>query len=245
MELRLRIIGNGRAGGSLAAALTGRAHVELLGRSDHSAAAHGVDLLVLAVPDGAIADCAATVAPGDAVVAHLSGATGLDALRPHARVASLHPLVSLPDAGTGAQRLRGAWMAIAGDPMIEELARLLDARTFQVDDERRALYHATASVAANHLVALLAQVERLAALAGVPPEPFMELAAGALANTSRVGAAAALTGPVSRGDWATVRRHLAALPAAERPLYLALAAQAAALAGRELPADLLRPADPG
>jgi predicted short-subunit dehydrogenase-like oxidoreductase (DUF2520 family) len=245
MELRVRIIGNGRAGGSLAVALAGVADVELLGRGAHSAAALGVDLLVLAVPDGAIAHCASAVASGDAVIAHMSGATGLDALRPHARVASLHPLVSLPDAETGARRLRGAWMAIAGDPLIEELARLLDARTFRVDDERRVLYHATASVAANHLVALLAQVERLAALAGVPAEAFMDLAAGALTNTARVGAAAALTGPVSRGDWETVRRHLAALPASERPLYLALAAQAAALAGSELPADLPRSAEPG
>lgn len=238
MELRVRIIGNGRAGGSLAGALAGRAVVELLGRGDHAGAARDCEVLVLAVPDAAIKGCAAAIEPGEAVVAHLSGATGLEALRPHARVGSVHPLVSLPDAATGALRLRGAWMAIAGDPLIDSLAALLDARTFRVDDEHRVLYHATASVAANHLVALLAQVERLAALAGVPAEPFMELAAGALANTAASGTAAALTGPVSRGDWDTVRRHLAALPAGERPLYLALAAQAATLAGRQLPADL-------
>ncbi len=238
MELRVRIVGAGRAGGSLAAALAGRAAVELLGRGGHAGAARGCDVLVLAVPDRAIAEVAAAIAPGEAVVAHMSGATGLDALRPHPRVASLHPLVSLPDAATGGSRLRGAWMAIAGDPLIDSLAALLEGRTFRVDDEHRVLYHATACVAANHLVALLAQVERLAALAGVPAEAFMDLAAGALANTATSGAAAALTGPVSRGDWETVRRHLAALPAGERPFYRALAAQAAALAGRELPADL-------
>lgn len=238
MELRVRIIGRGRAGGSLATALAGLAHVDLTGRGDHAGAANGCDVLVLAVPDRTIADCAAAVEPGEAVVAHMSGATGLDALRPHARVGSLHPLVSLPDADTGARRLRGAWMALAGDPLMVTLAALLDGRTFRVDDEHRALYHATASVAANHLVALLAQVERLASLAGVPPEPFMDLAAGAFSNTARSGAAAALTGPVSRGDWDTVRRHLDVLPTAEHTLYLALAAQAAALAGQQMPADL-------
>jgi predicted short-subunit dehydrogenase-like oxidoreductase (DUF2520 family) len=233
--MRVRIVGNGRAGGSLAGALDGRADVEVWGRRDLHDAARDVDLLVLAVPDRAIAPCAVEVEPTDAVVAHLSGVTGLDDLAPHRRVGSLHPLVSFPDATQGARRFRGAWMAVAGDPLLDELAHLLDGRTFHVADQQRALYHATACIASNHLVALMGQVERLAASFGVPAEPFLELAAGAMANTLATGAAAALTGPVWRGDWQTVRRHLAALDPAERPLYLALAAEAAALAGRELP----------
>lgn len=235
MTLRVRIVGNGRAGGSLAGALDGRAWVEVLGRGDLTDAARDVDLLVLAVPDRAIASCAASIEPADAVVVHLSGVTGLDALAPHRRVGSLHPLVSFPDATQGARRFRGAWMAVAGDPMADQLARLLDGRTFHVADDQRALYHATACIASNHLVALMSQVERLAASLGVPAQPFLELASGAMANTLATGAAAALTGPVSRGDWETVRRHVAALPSAERPLYLALAAEAAALAGVDLP----------
>ena len=231
-------MGRGRAGGSLAAALAGRAEVELCGRGDLSAAAQGTDLLVLAVPDREIAACAASAVPGDAVVAHVSGVTPLSALAPHARVASLHPLVSLPDASEGARRLRGAWMAIDGDPLIEELARLLGGRTFRVAEADRALYHATASIAANHLVALMAQVERLAASMHVPVRPFLDLAAGALANTAEAGAAAALTGPVSRQDWDAVRHHLGALPAEEHELYLTLARAAATLAGLGLPDDL-------
>ena len=238
MTLRIRIVGNGRAGGSLAGALEGRAQVEVLGRGDLTDAARDVDLIVLAVPDRSIAACAASIRPADAVVIHLSGVTGLDALAPHPRVGSLHPLVSFPDATQGARRFRGAWMAVAGDPAVDDLARLLDGRTFHVADDQRALYHAIACIASNHLVALMSQVERLATMLDVPAAPFLELASGALANTVATGAAAALTGPVSRGDWGTVGRHVAALPEADRPLYLALAAEAAALAGVELPAEL-------
>lgn len=233
--MRVRIVGRGRAGGSLATALDGRADVEQWGRGDLTGAARDVDVVVLAVPDRAIATCAAEIEPGDAVVAHLSGVTGLDALAPHRRVGSLHPLVSMPDATEGARRLRGAWFAVAGDPLIDELARVLDARTFRIADDQRALYHATACIASNHLVGLMGQVERLAASLGVPAQPFLELASGAMANTLASGAAAALTGPVSRQDWDTVRRHVAALPAGERDLYVALAAEAAALAGVTLP----------
>ena len=236
--LRVRIIGRGRAGGAFAHALRGAATVELLGRGDYEDAAVGVDMVVLAVPDAAIAAVAQAITPGDAVVAHISGATTLGALAPHRRVASLHPLVSMPDPVEGARRLRGAWMAVAGDPLIDRLAALLDGRTFRVDDEHRALYHATAAIAANHLVALMAQVERLAVLTMVPVEAFFELAVGALDNVVASGAAAALTGPVARQDWQTVRRHVAALPEAERSLYFALVEQAATLAGHGLPSDL-------
>ncbi|MHB1855508.1 MAG: DUF2520 domain-containing protein, partial [Acidimicrobiales bacterium] len=102
--------------------------------------------------------------------------------------------------------------------------------------ERRALYHATATVASNHLVALLGQVERLASELDLPPEAFIALARGSLDNVAALGAIRALTGPVARGDWETVQRHRAALPPRERDLYEALAAEAARLAGRDLPA---------
>ena len=74
----------------------------------------------------------------------------------------------------------------------------------------------------------------------MPPEAYLDLARATLDNVADLGAAAALTGPVARGDWATVRRHLDAIPAGERPAYRALAASAARLVGREdAPADLL------
>lgn len=221
-----RVVGPGRAGGALARALAdaGWRVDGPVGRDlDPSTATSGTRLLLLAVPDGAVADVASSLAPGDAVVAHVAGSLGLDVLAPHPRVGSVHPLVSLPDAELGARRLRGAWFATAGDPLVADVVRALDGRSVQVDDADRATYHAAAAVAANHLVALLGQVERLARGIGVPLEAYLDLARGALDNVAEVGPAAALTGPVARGDRATVARHLEALPEDERPAYAILA----------------------
>jgi predicted short-subunit dehydrogenase-like oxidoreductase (DUF2520 family) len=238
----VRIVGAGRAGRSLAKALDlgGWRVTEMLDLGDPvTGAADGVDVLVVSVPDGAVADVAAEVVPDlSTLVVHLAGSLTLDALAPHPRRASLHPLVPLPDPDSGAARLRGAWMALAGDPGVESMAAVLGGRAIRVADEHRAVYHAAAAIASNHLVALLGQVERVAAAAGVPLAAYLDLAGAALADVARLGPGAALTGPVSRGDWDTVRRHVAALPADERPAYLALAAAAARLAGTTLPADV-------
>jgi pantoate--beta-alanine ligase len=102
---------------------------------------------------------------------------------------------------------------------------------FEVAEEHRVAYHAAASVAANHLVALLGQVERIAATAEVPLDAYLPLVRATVEDVVAVGPAAALTGPVKRGDRQTVERHLAALDPAERPAYQAFADQAARLAG--------------
>jgi predicted short-subunit dehydrogenase-like oxidoreductase (DUF2520 family) len=226
-----RVIGPGRAGRSLAAALSEAPdweHVGFVSRGDDvTGAAHDVDLLVLAVPDDAIAAVAQAVEPvASTVVVHLAGSRGLDELAPHPRRGAVHPLMTLPDEARGAALLRGAWFAIAGDPLVEEVVRALDGRSFTVADDRRALYHAAACVAANHLVALLGQVERLAAAADVPFAAFFGIARAALDNTERLGPAAALTGPAARGDRDTIRRHLEAMPAEERGAYEAMVEQA-------------------
>ena len=194
-------------------------------------AAAGVDLLVIATPDEAVADVAAAVDPvPGTVVAHLAGSLGLDALAPHPRRAALHPLVPLPDSEAGGARLAsGIWFAVAGDSLAEKVVADLGGRAVTVADEQRAAYHAAAAVASNHLVALLGQVERVAAPTGVSLEAFLDMARAALGDVERSGPAAALTGPVARGDTATVRRHLAALDPTERPAYRALAAAAARL----------------
>jgi predicted short-subunit dehydrogenase-like oxidoreductase (DUF2520 family) len=231
---RVRIVGAGRAGTSLARALAtaGWDVAPLVRRGDDPAgAAAGVDLLVLATPDDVLADVARSVRPvGDTVVVHLAGSRGLDVLAPHPRRAAVHPLVALPTPEIGAERLVGAWFAVAGDPRAGEIVTTVGGRAFAVDDADRALYHATAVVASNHLVALMGQVERLAAAGGVPVDAYLDLAADTLANVRDLGAAAALTGPAARGDDATIRRHLEALPPAERPVYEALAAEARRLA---------------
>src|SRR5687768_3285947 len=118
----VRVIGPGRAGLSLARGLekAGWRVLDVLGRGDDvEGAAAGADLLVLATPDAAIPAVAAAVRPVDTcVVAHLAGALGLDALSPHPRRASIHPLRSLP---TTSSDLTGAWFAVAGDALAGEV----------------------------------------------------------------------------------------------------------------------------
>lgn len=232
---RVRIIGPGRAGTSLHRALT-RAHwpVEpLLGRGDDLVdAASGVDLLVIATPDVAVGEVAAAVAPRpEVVVAHLSGSLGLAPLAGHARVAVLHPLVALPDPDRGVDRLVGAWFGLAatGDPLVEEVVTELHGRVVRIEEDDWPRYHAAAVIASNHLVALLGQVERVAVSIGAPLDAYLDLARGALDDVVALGPAAALTGPVRRGDLATVERHLAALPPEEQTAYRTLAEEAARL----------------
>ena len=225
-----RVIGPGRAGSALQRALAsvdGWDARTPLGRGDPvTLAAHAIDLLVIATPDRAIAEVAAAVEPVDGVVvAHLSGACGLDVLAPHARRAAMHPLMTLPDAELGARRLRGAWFAVAGDPLVRDVVAALGGRAFAVANDNRAIYHAAACVASNHVVALLAQVERLAVSADVPFAAFFDLVRASVDNCAAIGPLRALTGPAARGDDATIERHLAAISEREHPSYRALVAE--------------------
>ena len=232
---RVQIVGAGRAGGSFRTALAdvGWSVDAPLGRDGGLVdAAHGADLVLIAVPDAAIAEVAAAIEPdGGCVVAHVSGSLGLAPLSMHPRRAVLHPLVALPDAERGASALHGAWFGLAadGDPLAGDVVRALGGTAVQVPEDGWARYHAAAVIASNHLVALLGQVERVAATLGVPLEAFLDLAEGTLANVRALGPAEALTGPVRRGDVATVARHLAALPDDERAAYEALSEEAARL----------------
>jgi predicted short-subunit dehydrogenase-like oxidoreductase (DUF2520 family) len=239
----VRIIGPGRAGGAFALALAAigwEVEPPVRRGDDLATAAIGVDLLVIATPDAVVADVAAQVLPAPGtVVAHLAGSLGLDALEPHPHRASIHPLVSIPRPDLGARRLReGAWFGVASNGpgparLVDEIITGFNARSVAIGDEHRVAYHAAACIASNHLVALLAQVERVAAAAGVPLEAFLDLVRGTIDNVEAMGTHAALTGPVARGDEITVARHLAALDPSERPGYEAMAAEARRLAGRE------------
>jgi predicted short-subunit dehydrogenase-like oxidoreductase (DUF2520 family) len=253
------LIGPGRAGATVALALVARGYTakSVAGRAPDtpsttataacldakpvlvSKAGRHAAIVIVATPDAAIEATALAVAPSlerNALVVHLAGSLGvgvfaaLQEIRPDVRVGALHPLQSLPSVSMGLERLPGSWAAIAGDPQVQELADALELRTFTLPESERARYHATAVVASNHLVALLGQVERLAASAGVPFEAFAPLAEASLMNAFGLGARAALTGPVARGDLATVVDHLRELPPSERDAYRALAREAARLA---------------
>jgi predicted short-subunit dehydrogenase-like oxidoreductase (DUF2520 family) len=138
----------------------------------------------------------------------------------------------------GAARLvSGVTFAVAGDPVARTLAGVLGGRVVEVDDDDRAAYHAAACIAANHVVALLGQVERVAASVGLDLESFLPLTRAAVDDVAELGPHDALTGPARRGDWATLSRHLDALPKDERTGYQAGAALATRLADqRTVPA---------
>ena len=257
----LALVGPGRAGTTIALALfeVGWQVTAVAGRSPDapstrtaaaclgadtslvSDAGRGAALVIVATPDRSISAAAQAVGPSiepGALVLHLAGSIGLDAfdalreLRSDVRVGAVHPLQSFPSSSTGIERVRGSWAAVAGDPQAAELARALGMRPFDLPDSERGLYHAAAVVASNHLVGLLGQVERLAAAAGVPFEAFAPLVRSSVANAFNVGPARALTGPVSRGDLATVEEHLRSLDPGERDSYRALAREVARLTGR-------------
>jgi len=227
MAATVRLVGAGRAGSSLAGALSqaGWEVQPILRRGDDlRKAAVAVDVLFIATDDLSIPIVAAEIEPvPSTLVVHLSGALGLDVLHPHPRRASMHPLVPLPDPATGAARLLGgANFAVSGDESIDAVVNSLNGRIVRVDPDSRVLYHAAACIAANHVVALLGQVERVAKLAGLRLEDFLDLSRMAIEDVARVGPAAALTGPAARRDWDTINKHRKALPSAELPFYDAL-----------------------
>ena len=208
------------------------------------------DLVLLTVPDGAVEAVAAALPwrPGQGAV-HCAGALGLEALSPVASAGvargCLHPLQAFPDPAGTPDRLHGIAVGIeAAEAGGSDLGALLEAlaldlgaaRTLRLEGVDRARYHAAAVLASNDVVALAAAAARAWVLAGLPageaPQSLGPLLAGAAEAVAALpeGAplAAALTGPVARGDLHTVRRHLDAL--ADEPslasLYRAL--------GREL-----------
>jgi predicted short-subunit dehydrogenase-like oxidoreductase (DUF2520 family) len=195
------------------------------------------ELVLLCVPDRAIAEVASGIPVGP-WIAHVSGATPLDALDPHTRRFCLHPLQSFSKE-RGAEQLDGVWGAVSAETdearaVARWLAEMLGLRPFDLEDDRRAAYHAGAAMASNYLVTLRAAAQSLLEAAGAPPEALDPLIRGVMDTGFE------LTGPIARGDWETVERHLAVIRA-ERPeleeLYLVLAEATARLAGRELPSD--------
>jgi predicted short-subunit dehydrogenase-like oxidoreductase (DUF2520 family) len=215
----VRVVGTGRAGGAIAARLAERGLTVVAGRE----ALADADLVLLAVPDSAIAGVAGRVPIGP-WVAHVSGATSLSALAPHARRFSVHPLQTLT-RDRGPEQLDGAWAAVTAetDDALEAarwLAETLGLHPFELADADKPLYHAGAAMASNFLVTLHAAAARLLEESSAPSEALVPLMTRTIENGF------VLTGPIARGDWSTVEAHLRALE--ERapdlvPLYRALA----------------------
>lgn len=210
------------------------------------------DVVILAVRDDAITDVARMLVATGLVnrhhtLVHCSGAvSAAEALAAVAGevggMAMMHPLRAIPDGRTAMRAMKGSTFGIEGDERgrrdAQALVAAMGARALELGGVEVAAYHAAAAIASNYLVVLLAQASELLAEVGIAPEQGSEalvaLAEGTLANLRERGVDAALTGPIRRGDRATVERHLAALSA--RPdvaqLYRALGRRAVALARR-------------
>jgi len=215
---RVQVIGSGRVGSAVAARLRERGVA--VGEDDPH-------VVLLCVPDTAIADTSRCLAPGRAWVGHVSGATPLAALDSHERRFSLHPLQTF-DRGGDPTQFDGAWAAITGETsealdVARTLAETLGLRPFELADGDRTLYHAGAVFASNYLVTL----QRAAVRLGVPAEGLVPLMRGTIDHGFE------LTGPIARGDWATVEAHKQAIrathPELER-LYETLAEATAQVA---------------
>ena len=224
---KVHVIGTGRVGSAVSARLGERG----------VALAADAGLVVLCVPDAAIAQAAQKIEPGP-WVAHVSGATTLAALAPHRRRFSVHPLQTFT-RGRGPEQLDGAWAAVTSES--EEaraagfwLAETLGLRPFELADESRPLYHAGAAIASNYLVTLHEVAADLLRAAGAPPEALVPLMRQTIDNGFE------LTGPIVRGDWETIEAHRQAIRAARpelQPLYDTLARATAQLGSEPQASD--------
>ncbi len=248
------IIGAGRAGTSLAAALQYADYEVFLHSRERKALPvsaeysfgnripwlERADVLVLAVPDALIPNLASRLAATGSlsdrhIVLHLSGAldeTVLSDLLPSgAALGSLHPFQTLTDAAWGPERIRGALAAVQGDEravlVATQIAESLGMYVVQIEADQKPRYHAAAVFAANYPIVIARIAERLLHDAGVEwPEArraVVKIMQGTVGNLAERGSVAGLTGPVSRGDAATVAKHIDALPEDLVEAYRALA----------------------
>lgn len=233
------IVGRGRVGRAVAAAL-GSAGIAVVGPTARGEAVPDADVILICTPDAEIAAVVGALGESTGFVGHVSGATALKASNVDF---GLHPLQTFA-GGEGREAFRGIGCAVAGRTraaldVATELALRIGALPFPIEDDHRAGYHAAASLASNFVVTLLAAAEQVAATAGLlAPDARKMLAPlvrGTVENWELHGPAAALTGPIARGDTQTVRRQRDAI-AADAPelltLFDALATITQALARR-------------
>lgn len=267
-RLRVGIVGTGRVGAVLGAALrrTGHRVVACSARSDLSRVraeallpgvpivgaqevAESCDLLLLTVPDdrltGVVSDLVPHVHAGQ-IVLHASGRHGLDVLGPLPSTipVAAHPVMTFTGTSLDLERLEdcpfGVTAPEAARPIAEALVIEMGGDPVWVDDDARTTYHAALAHGANHLVTLVAQTLDLLAAAGVedPARLARPLLSAALDNALREGDVA-LTGPVARGDAGTVRAHLADLEDADAATREAYLVLASATLDRAVASGLL------
>jgi predicted short-subunit dehydrogenase-like oxidoreductase (DUF2520 family) len=243
---RVSVVGGGRLGGAVAEALDA-AGIDVLGPFGRAELPAEADAVILCVPDSEIAVAARAAAGAAPLVGHTSGATPLSVIPGPPAAFGLHPLQTFA-GGEPPERFRGAGCAIAGSTpaalrCASTLAEALGMQPFVLADEDRAAYHAAASIASNFLLALQAAAEEVAAGAGMAPDHARSMLAplvrSTVANWEAHGPQRALTGPLVRGDEATVAAQREAVECVAPhllPLFEALVERTRALAGAEVAA---------
>jgi predicted short-subunit dehydrogenase-like oxidoreductase (DUF2520 family) len=277
-SLTAGVIGAGRVGASLGAALAAAGHRVVAAAAVSAAARHRIatmlpqaqnlpadqvaraatDLLIIAVPDDALASVVAGLAgvrclhPGQ-IVAHTSGAHGLAVLEPAralgARPLALHPAMTFTGTPADLARLKeGVSFGVTAPPdlavIVHDLVDDLHGQLEWIDEADRPLYHAALAHGANHLITLVNEAaDRLRDAGVAQPEKVLAPLLRAALENALAGGDAALTGPVSRADVGTVAKHVAALGQVapdSLPAYLALARRTA---DRAIAVGRLRPTD--
>jgi len=216
---------------------------------DYTEAARRGSFILITTVDDAIAPVCERIARGGAVgpgkkVVHMSGACGLDVLRSAketgASVACIHPIQSFADVRNAIENIPGSSFGVTADGEIEpwalQVVQDLGGRSFIIADADKPLYHAAACMASNYLVTLMHLVERIYRRIGLEGDDalraFWPLVRGTIRNIEAKGTVQSLTGPISRGDVGTVKKHVEAFEK-EIPeldgLYRALGLQAAAV----------------
>ncbi|HUP16080.1 MAG TPA: DUF2520 domain-containing protein [Acidimicrobiia bacterium] len=254
----------GRAGGALAIAADKASHrivgvvtrtgsmANRFSQSPYDADLPDADLLVIATRDDHIESTAVRLAPYARNIrgaVHMSGFKSIDVLAPFARsgigIGSYHPLQSLSDPETGARSLAGAWAGVTADEplfgLLTGLATSLGMVPFRLLDSVKPVYHAAASAASNYVVAALDLAGSLLESASIPFEAVAPLTRTAVSNAFVQGPRHALTGPIARGDWETVKGQLSGVARTQpdRLKQFRLMAEATAItAGKSLPEDL-------
>jgi len=260
MSYRFAVIGLGRVGSALLELMKDSGHVPKWVVTSKASISRpktfgaipdrpgDADVIFITVPDGKIGDIARDIALRwkedlkGRVFSHMSGQLTSDVLGPISKhggkVSSLHPLQSIMDTSQAKKSLKYSYFTVEGDPEAVSVARDIvqsfGARILEIKKEHKPLYHAAAVMVSNYLVTLLSNADDIFKEIGLSMEVLLPLVRGTIENVEKYGGSA-LTGPIQRGDWETVKAHLEMLTLSFPQmvdLYRTLGMYTARLAGR-------------
>lgn len=190
-------------------------------------AAQEADCILITTPDDAISSACQEIALCQAIkgkfVFHMSGAGGLDLLesanKAGAAIASIHPLQSFSSIDQAIKNIPGSYFGITADKKAQlpakDIIRDLGGIPLFISSDQKPLYHAAACLASNYLVSLMNAVESIYRAIGLNEKDaktaYLPLVYGSLKNIEKSGSISSLTGPIARGDFGTIKKHIMAI----------------------------------